>query len=33
MTRFFAFFRAILRHFKGDKNYLVELYNKANIVV
>ena len=32
MTRLFAFFRAILRHFVGDKNDLVELHNKTTIV-
>ena len=28
----FLFFRTTLRNFKGDKNYQVELYNKATIV-
>ena len=32
MNRFFVFFKTIPRHFEGDKNYLVELCNKTNIV-
>ena len=32
MTRFFAYFRGILRNLEGDKNQLVELYYKATIV-
>ena len=28
----FYFFRTTLRHFEGDKNQLVELYNKTTIV-
>ena len=32
MARFFVFFRTTLRHFEGDKNQLVELYNKTTIV-
>ena len=32
MARFFVFFRTTLKHFEGDKNQLVELYNKTTIV-
>ena len=32
ITRLFVFFRITLRHFEGNKNEIIEVYNKTTIV-
>ena len=32
ITRLFVFFRITLRHFEGNKNEIIEVYNKTTII-